>query len=108
MITGTDSRPYLHLHPEFGKRETQIINVAQANVVPSPDVEMLLGVSPAFFLHLVKADYIQRRYAFTVYTPTNSYIIQAQGPYELTAWMTVIGRQKGAAAAPVPNGHPAA
>lgn len=45
----------------------------------------------------------QRRYAFTVYTPTNSYIIQAQGPYELTAWMTVIGRQKGAAAPP--NGH---
>lgn len=69
--------------------------------MPSPDVEMLLGVS---FIGPDVAN-IQRRYAFTVYTPTNSYIIQAQGPYELLSWMTVIGRQKGAAAAPSTNGH---
>lgn len=37
--------PYIHLSHEAGRRDTQIINVAHANVEPSPDVEMLLGVS---------------------------------------------------------------
>lgn len=37
--------PYLHLHPETNKRETQVINLSQASVVASPDVETLLGVS---------------------------------------------------------------
>ncbi|BEI81426.1 hypothetical protein CcaverHIS002_0205860 [Cutaneotrichosporon cavernicola] len=36
--------PYLHLHPEPNKRETQVINLSQASVVASPDVETLLGV----------------------------------------------------------------
>ncbi|GMK54644.1 hypothetical protein CspeluHIS016_0112300 [Cutaneotrichosporon spelunceum] len=70
--------PYLHLHPEPNKRETQVINLSQASVVASPDVETLLG----------------RRYAFTVYTPTNSYIIQAASQHELDQWCTVIGRQR--------------
>ncbi|TXT11932.1 uncharacterized protein COLE_02342 [Cutaneotrichosporon oleaginosum] len=70
--------PYLHLHPEPNKRETQVINLSQASVVASPDVETLLG----------------RRYAFTVYTPTNSYIIQAASQHELEQWRTVIGRQR--------------
>lgn len=39
--------PYLHLHPEPNKRETQVINLSQASVVASPDVETLLGVSLA-------------------------------------------------------------
>ncbi|KAL1410022.1 hypothetical protein Q8F55_004024 [Vanrija albida] len=70
--------PYLHLHPDVTKRETQVINIADASVVASPDVEMLLG----------------RRHAFTVYTQTNSYIVQAMSARELDEWITVIGKQQ--------------
>ncbi|WOO79310.1 Kinesin-like protein [Vanrija pseudolonga] len=70
--------PYLHLHPDVTKRETQVINIADASVVASPDVEMLLG----------------RRHAFTVYTQTNSYIVQAVSARELEEWITVIGKQQ--------------
>ena len=45
VLCSHSPRPYLHLHPDMNKRETQIINVAHASVVASPDVEMLLGVS---------------------------------------------------------------
>ena len=43
-------------------------------MVPSPDVEALLG----------------RRFAFTIFTPTNSYVLQAANAKELAEWMRVI------------------
>jgi hypothetical protein len=38
-------RPFLHVHPTASEREVQVINLTKATVVPSPDVELLLGVS---------------------------------------------------------------
>lgn len=44
MLT-TLPRPYLHVHTALTEREVQVINLTRANVVASPDVEMLLEVS---------------------------------------------------------------
>jgi hypothetical protein len=46
MLT-TQHRPYLHVHTALTEREVQVINLTRANVVASPDVEMLLEVSAA-------------------------------------------------------------
>ncbi|WVQ85942.1 hypothetical protein IAT38_008110 [Cryptococcus sp. DSM 104549] len=67
-------RPYLHVHEAAGQREVQVINLSKAHVVTSPDVEMLL----------------ERRFAFTIFTPTNSYILQASSEKEVKEWMSVI------------------
>jgi predicted DNA-binding protein with PD1-like motif len=40
-------RPYLHVHAAVNERDVQIINLSRANVVTSPDVEILLGVRHA-------------------------------------------------------------
>ncbi|WVO20454.1 uncharacterized protein IAS62_001751 [Cryptococcus decagattii] len=67
--------PYLHVHENAGEREVQVINLTGSHVVASPEVEMLL----------------KRRWAFTVFTPTNSYILQAASENERKEWMSVIG-----------------
>lgn len=66
--------PYLHVHESAGEREVQVINLTGSHVVTSPEVEMLL----------------KRRWAFTVFTPTNSYILQAASENERKDWMSVI------------------
>ncbi|WVW80817.1 hypothetical protein I302_102806 [Kwoniella bestiolae CBS 10118] len=68
-------RPYLHIHETPNSREMQIINLSKANVTPNPDVEMLLG----------------RKNAFTIFTPTNSYILQAVSEKDMRDWIGVIG-----------------
>ncbi|WRT70718.1 uncharacterized protein IL334_007716 [Kwoniella shivajii] len=67
-------RPFLHVHEQPDKREVQIINLSSSNVTPSPDVESLLG----------------RKWAFTIFTPTNSYIAQASSEKEMRDWLSVI------------------
>ncbi|ODN82908.1 hypothetical protein L202_01159 [Cryptococcus amylolentus CBS 6039] len=68
-------RPYLHVHQSAGQRELQVINLTGSHVTTSPEVEMLL----------------ERRWAFTVFTSTNSYILQASSEKERKEWMSVIG-----------------
>ncbi|WVQ70657.1 hypothetical protein IAR50_000179 [Cryptococcus sp. DSM 104548] len=68
-------RPYLHVHKSAGQREVQVINLTGSHVTMSPEVEMLL----------------ERRWAFTVFTSTNSYILQASSEKERKEWMSVIG-----------------
>ncbi|WVQ95660.1 hypothetical protein IAU59_002758 [Kwoniella sp. CBS 9459] len=67
-------RPYLHVHENANSREIQIINLTKAHVVTSPDVELLL----------------ERKWAFTIFTPTNSYILQASSEKDLKEWVSVI------------------
>nr|XP_019007917.1 kinesin [Kwoniella pini CBS 10737]OCF46698.1 kinesin [Kwoniella pini CBS 10737] len=67
-------RPYLHLHENVNSREIQIINLSKATVSTSPEVGTLLG----------------RKFAFTIFTPTNSYILQAGSEKELKEWISVI------------------
>nr|XP_018259742.1 kinesin [Kwoniella dejecticola CBS 10117]OBR81900.1 kinesin [Kwoniella dejecticola CBS 10117] len=67
-------RPYLHLHEHANAREIQIINLSKATVTPSPEVETLLG----------------RNFAFTVFSSTNSYILQAASEKEMKDWISVI------------------
>ncbi|WWD07311.1 hypothetical protein V865_005409 [Kwoniella europaea PYCC6329] len=67
-------RPYLHIHETPNSREFQIINLSKANVTQSPDVELLLG----------------RKNAFTIFTPTNSYILQAASEKDMRDWIGVI------------------
>ncbi|WWD20715.1 hypothetical protein CI109_105191 [Kwoniella shandongensis] len=67
-------RPYLHVHENGSEREIQVINLTKAHVAASPDVEMLLN----------------RRWAFTIFTPTNSFILQASSDKNLKDWMSVI------------------
>ena len=38
-------RPYLYVHLVPTSRENQVINLIKATIMPSPDVEILLGVS---------------------------------------------------------------
>ncbi|WVR08516.1 hypothetical protein IAU60_005571 [Kwoniella sp. DSM 27419] len=67
-------RPYLLVHESSTEREYMVINLCKAHVQLSPDVQMLLG----------------RRWAFTIFTPTNSYVLQASSEKELREWMSVI------------------
>nr|XP_019000355.1 kinesin [Kwoniella mangroviensis CBS 8507]OCF63816.1 kinesin [Kwoniella mangroviensis CBS 8507] len=67
-------RPYLHIHETPNSREFQIINLSKANVTQSSDVELLLG----------------RKNAFTIFTPTNSYILQAASEKDMRDWIGVI------------------
>lgn len=91
------TRPYLHVHENVGEREMQVINLTGSHVVTSPEVEMLLKASPllaedwSFFALTRKIKIKQRRWAFTVFTPTNSYILQAASENERKEWMSVIG-----------------
>lgn len=66
--------PYLHVHESAREREVQVINLTGSHVATSPEVEMLL----------------KRRWAFTVFTPTNSYILQAASENERKDWISVI------------------
>ncbi|KAK4688603.1 hypothetical protein P7C73_g1497, partial [Tremellales sp. Uapishka_1] len=66
--------PYLLLHLNPNEREIQIVNLSQAHVVSSPDVFQLLS----------------RRFAFTIFTPTNSYIIQAASDKDALGWISAI------------------
>ncbi|AAW41182.2 kinesin, putative [Cryptococcus deneoformans JEC21] len=66
--------PYLHVHESAREREVQVINLTGSYVATSPEVEMLL----------------KRRWAFTVFTPTNSYILQAASENERKDWISVI------------------
>lgn len=93
------TRPYLHVHENAGEREMQVINLTGSHVITSPEVEMLLKASPltrhrsrmkiAFCADKEKKKK-QRRWAFTVFTPTNSYILQAASENERKEWMSVI------------------
>ena len=85
--TYADDSPYLHIHPTYTERPIQIINLTKANITPSPDVEALLGVCP--FPRIGLADN-QHRFAFTIFTPNNSYVLQAPNAKELNDWMRVI------------------
>lgn len=67
-------RPYLCIHGGPNEREKQIINLSHGHVAQSPDVEMLLG----------------HRFAFTIFTPTNSYILRTVNQKEMDEWMSVI------------------
>ncbi|RXK41996.1 kinesin [Tremella mesenterica] len=67
-------RPYLCVHEKMGEREVQIINLSKASVAPSPDVEILLG----------------HKFAFTIFTPTNSYIVRTATQQDMNSWMSVI------------------
>ncbi|WVF68191.1 hypothetical protein IAT40_002956 [Kwoniella sp. CBS 6097] len=67
-------RPYLHIHENASSREIQVINLTKAHVTTSPDVELLL----------------ERKWAFTIFTPTNSYILQASSEKEMKEWISVI------------------
>ncbi|KAK8850532.1 hypothetical protein IAR55_004450 [Kwoniella newhampshirensis] len=67
-------RPYLYIHENPNEREIQIINLTKAHTNVSPDVERLL----------------HKRWAFTIFTPTNSYILQAGSEKELREWFSVI------------------
>lgn len=92
------TRPYLHVHENAGEREMQVINLTGSHVITSPEVEMLLKASLAqgenqnWFLCADKGEQKkkQRRWAFTVFTPTNSYILQAASENERKEWMSVI------------------
>ncbi|WVO17419.1 hypothetical protein L204_105111 [Cryptococcus depauperatus] len=66
--------PYLHVHQNANQRDVQVINLNGSHAVPSPEVEMLLG----------------RSWAFTLFTSTNSYILQAGSEKERREWMSVI------------------
>ncbi|OCF33654.1 kinesin [Kwoniella heveanensis BCC8398] len=68
-------RPYLHIHENANSREVLVINLIKAHVTTSPDVELLL----------------ERKWAFTIFTPTNSYILQASSEKEMKEWISVIG-----------------
>ncbi|KAL7422898.1 hypothetical protein Q5752_002195 [Cryptotrichosporon argae] len=66
--------PHLLVRPEKDAKERLVIDVSKAKTVASPDVEMLLG----------------RRFAFTVFTPTNSYILQAANQKDVDEWVGAI------------------
>jgi kinesin family protein 1 len=71
-----------------------VIHLSKANVTPSPDVEALLGVGHPLSIdispHPRATLTFQHRFAFTVFTPTNSYVLQAANQKELDDWMKVI------------------
>lgn len=82
----------MHLYDSNNERdETGVVNLTGCSVILSPDVEILLEVSITGLAKLT----VQRRFAFTIFTRSNSYILHAANAKEMSDWVQVISMTGG-------------